>query len=87
MRTIIIPGVIGGPTDPSCEDGPTEQGGVETYAKNQNLQSDWIWQMQEISASLLFMGENELQRGKKYAQGHTWNLNPDLDHTIPISCK
>lgn len=42
MRTIIIPGVIGGPADPSCEDGPTEQGGVLTYAKTQNLQSDWI---------------------------------------------
>lgn len=40
MRTVIIPGVIGVPADPSCEGGPTEQGGVLTDSK-QNLQSDW----------------------------------------------
>lgn len=28
------------------------------------------------------MEENELQRGKKYAQGHAWNLNPDVLHPI-----
>lgn len=87
MRTVIIPGVIGVPTYASCEDGPTEQGGVLTHAKNWNLQLDWISQMQEISVSLLFMGENKLQRGKRYAQGHTWNLNPDLLHPIPVSYK
>jgi len=42
IRTIIIPGFIGVQTDPRSEGGPTEQGGILTYSKKQNLQSDWV---------------------------------------------